>query len=111
VTGYPAGQIRGCDQDAIAELFSIFTCPRIVAKGSRLETFFPLDAEKYEPEHAEDQHGEAGRNRQKREHRRTGFGLPRFGRSFDDPMLLLRSLSRCHGGLDFLGCRVTRRST
>jgi hypothetical protein len=76
-----------------------------------LETLLPSGAEKHEPERAEDQHREAGRNRQKREHRRTGFSLPRFGRSFDDLMLLLRSLWRSHGGLDFLGCRVARRST
>src|SRR6266852_761420 len=55
-------------------------------------------AEEYEPDHAQDQHRESGRDSEQGKHRRAGFGLACFGRGFDD---LIMS-SRCHGTLDSL---------
>ena len=50
----------------------------------------PLCAEEYEPDDAQDQNGEPGRNRQEREHRRARFGLAYLGRGFDDLAMSLR---------------------
>jgi hypothetical protein len=61
-------------------------------------------AKEHEPEDAEDQNGKAGGNNHECEDRRPGFGLTRFGRSFDDLTVLLR----CHGSLIHLTGRVTR---
>ena len=56
-------------------------------------------AEEHEPNHAEDQHRQPGGDGKQREHRRSGLGLARLGRRFDDPIAL--ALSRCcHGALD-----------
>jgi len=52
--------------------------------------------EEHEPDHAEDQHGQPGRDRKQREHRWPRLGLSRLRRGFDDPVLL----SGCHGALD-----------
>jgi len=54
--------------------------------------------EEHEPDHPEDEHGQSGRDREQREHRRPGLGLSRFRWGFDDPVLL----SGCHGALDSL---------
>src|SRR5690348_18384595 len=43
--------------------------------------------EEYEPDDAEDEDGEPGRNRQKRKDRRTRFGLTRLGCRFNDVAL------------------------
>ena len=51
--------------------------------------------EEYEPDDAEDQNCEPGRNRQEREHRWAGFGLACLGRGLDDLAMSLR----CHGYL------------
>src|SRR6185295_13152053 len=53
-------------------------------------------AEEREPDHAENQDREARRDGQQREHRRSGLGLARLGRGFDD----LPVLFGCHGALD-----------
>ena len=54
-------------------------------------------AKECEPDHAEDQDGEPGRDDEKGKNRRPGLGLACFGRGFDDPLIL----SRGHGSL---GC-------
>ena len=60
---------------------------------------FASGTEEHEPEHAQDQDGEAGGGYEQGEHRGARLGLPRLGRGFDG----LTLLSRCHAGLDFLG--------
>jgi hypothetical protein len=52
--------------------------------------------EEREPDRAEDQDRKAGGDDKQSKHRRSWFGLPRFGWRFDD----LTVLSRCHGALD-----------
>jgi hypothetical protein len=59
-------------------------------------------AEEREPDDAEDQYREPGRDSQQGEHRRPGLGLACFGRGFDD----LTLLSGCHGALNFLMSRT-----
>jgi hypothetical protein len=49
----------------------------------------------HKPDDAQDQNCQAGGDCQQGKHRRTRFGLPCFGRSFDD----LIALSGCHGDL------------
>jgi hypothetical protein len=51
----------------------------------------PSGAEEREPDHAEDQHRQPGRDREERKHRRAGLGLAGFGRGFHD----LTTFSRC----------------
>ena len=71
------------------------TGPQGTAKPDRVRPVSRSRAEEYEPDDAEDQNREPGRNRQKREHRRAGLGLARLGRGFDDLAVSLR----CHGDL------------
>jgi hypothetical protein len=55
-----------------------------------------LGTEEHEPDNAEDQDGKAGGNSEERKHRRSGLGLPRFGRGFNNLPLSLRR----HDGLN-----------
>jgi hypothetical protein len=48
--------------------------------------------EEYEPDHAKYHHGETDADHHKHEYRWTWFGLSRFPRRFDDPILIFR----CH---------------
>ena len=67
--------------------------PRLTTAKSEL--LQPSRPEEYEPDDAQDENCEPGRNGQQREHRRSGFGLARLGRGFDDLAMSLR----CHGDL------------
>jgi hypothetical protein len=62
-------------------------------------------AKEHEPDHTEDQHGQSGRRREQSKHRRPGFGLAGFGRSFNDLLVL----SQCHGALDSAGVNAFRQ--
>jgi hypothetical protein len=53
-------------------------------------------AEEHEPDHTEDQHSEAGGDKEESKYRWPRLGLPRFGWRFDD----LALLSCCHDDLD-----------
>jgi hypothetical protein len=55
----------------------------------------PSGAEEHEPDRAEDEDREPGRDGEEGKHRRPGLGLAGFGRGFDN----LTILSRCHGAL------------
>lgn len=54
-----------------------------------------LGAEEHEPDNAQDQDGKTGGNGEQRKHRRSGLGLPRLGRGFNNLTLSLR----CHDSL------------
>ena len=69
--------------------------------GASAPAPLPSSAEEHEPDHAQDQDCQPGRNRQQRQHRRAGLGLARLGRGFDDlamsslPWGLPSDLSAC----------------
>jgi hypothetical protein len=87
-------------------LVGVFISPRDTVCEARFAapSKSPLrsGAEEREPDHAEDQYRQPGRDGEEGKHRRPWFGLARFGRGFND----LALLSRCHGALDFLMSRT-----
>lgn len=93
---------RRAEKAAVEDEFARFFGITIAAHGrARVQSNVAVKlsgAEEYEPDHAQDQHRESGRDSEQGKHRRAGFGLACFGRGFDD---LIMS-SRCHGALDSL---------